>query len=259
MVALTGLPIGYSVIVALTGLPIGYSVIVALTGLPIGYSVIVALTGLPIGYSVIVALTGLPIGYSVIVALTGLPIGYSVIVALTGLPIGYSVILVLTGLPTRCYMLNAVVSDNDLILEFSLKFINGVIMVLFVDQDSPTVDCHHFHSSEQLVLPSYVSHFLYASRRRVHFVTVFELLKDIYRLTKGGKHPVVSSKSGLQQPLSMTAGISGRLINELDITIGCLASQHWLREKCLTHREQLWDKLTDRNLAPSNVRVYKTL
>ena len=65
---------------------------VALTGLPIGYSVIVALTGLPIGYSVIVALTGLPIGYSVIVALTGLPIGYSVIVALTGLPIGYSVI-----------------------------------------------------------------------------------------------------------------------------------------------------------------------
>ena len=59
----------------------------ALTGLPIGYSVIVALTGLPIGYSVIVALTGLPIGYSVIVALTGLPIGYSVIVALTGPPI----------------------------------------------------------------------------------------------------------------------------------------------------------------------------
>ena len=53
--------------------------------------VIVALTDLPIGYSVIVALTGLPIGYSVIVALTGLPIGYSVIVALTGLPIGYSV------------------------------------------------------------------------------------------------------------------------------------------------------------------------
>ena len=43
MAALTGLPIGYSVIVALTGLPIGYSVIVALTGLPIGYSVIVAL------------------------------------------------------------------------------------------------------------------------------------------------------------------------------------------------------------------------
>ena len=35
MIALTGLPIGYSVIVALTGLPIGYSVIVALTGLPI--------------------------------------------------------------------------------------------------------------------------------------------------------------------------------------------------------------------------------
>ena len=70
MVALTGLPIGYSVIVALTGLPIGYSVIVALTGLPIGYSVIVALTGLPIGYSVIVTLTGLPIGYSAIVALT---------------------------------------------------------------------------------------------------------------------------------------------------------------------------------------------
>ena len=33
---------------------------------------IVALTGLPIGYSVIVALTGLPIGYSVIVALTGI-------------------------------------------------------------------------------------------------------------------------------------------------------------------------------------------
>ena len=51
---------------------------------------IAALTGLPIGYSVIVALTGLPIGYSVIVALTGLPIGYSVIVALTGLPIGYT-------------------------------------------------------------------------------------------------------------------------------------------------------------------------
>ena len=40
---------------------------------------IVALTSLPIGYSIIVALTGLPIGYSVIVALTGLPIGYSVI------------------------------------------------------------------------------------------------------------------------------------------------------------------------------------
>ena len=56
MVALTGLPIGYSVTVALTvaGLPI---VIVALTGLPIEYSVIVALTGLPIGYSVTVALT----------------------------------------------------------------------------------------------------------------------------------------------------------------------------------------------------------
>ena len=35
LVALTGLPIGYSVIVALTGLPIGYSVIVALTGLSI--------------------------------------------------------------------------------------------------------------------------------------------------------------------------------------------------------------------------------
>ena len=57
--------------------------IVALTGLPIGYSVIVALTGLPIGYSVIVALTGFPIGYSVIVALTGFPIGYSVIVGLS--------------------------------------------------------------------------------------------------------------------------------------------------------------------------------
>ena len=56
-------------------------VIVALTSLPIGYSVIIALTGLPIGYSVIVALTGLPIGYSVVVALTGLPKGYSVIVA----------------------------------------------------------------------------------------------------------------------------------------------------------------------------------
>ena len=50
-----------------------------------------ALTGLPIGYSVIVALTGLPIGYSVIVALTGLPIGYSVIVVLTSLtPYGLS-------------------------------------------------------------------------------------------------------------------------------------------------------------------------
>ena len=91
--ALTGLPIGYSVIVALTDLPIGHSVIVALTGLPIGHSVIVALTDLPIGYSVIVALTGLPIGYSVIVALTGLPIGYNVTVALTGLPIGYNVIV----------------------------------------------------------------------------------------------------------------------------------------------------------------------
>ena len=45
---------------------------------------IIALIGLPIGYSVIVALTGLPIGYSVIVALTGLPIGYSLIVALIG-------------------------------------------------------------------------------------------------------------------------------------------------------------------------------
>ena len=32
------------------------------------------MTGLPIGYSVIIALTGLPIGYSVIVALTGLPV-----------------------------------------------------------------------------------------------------------------------------------------------------------------------------------------
>ena len=38
------------------------------------------MTGLPIGYRVIVALTGLPIGYSVIVALTSLPIGYSVLV-----------------------------------------------------------------------------------------------------------------------------------------------------------------------------------
>ena len=45
MVALTGLPTGYSVIVTLTGLPIGYSVTVALTGLPLGYSAIVALTG----------------------------------------------------------------------------------------------------------------------------------------------------------------------------------------------------------------------
>ena len=80
-VALTGLPIGYSVIVALTDPPIGYSVIVALTGLPIGYSVIVALTGLPIGYSVTVALTGPHIGYSVIVALTGPPIECSVIIA----------------------------------------------------------------------------------------------------------------------------------------------------------------------------------
>ena len=60
----------------------------SITGLPIGYSVIVALTGLPVGHSVIVALTGLPIGHSVIVALTGLRIGYSVIVALTGLSIG---------------------------------------------------------------------------------------------------------------------------------------------------------------------------
>ena len=42
-----------------------------------------ALTGLPIGYSVIVALTGLPIGYSVIVTLTGLPIGYSIVIGLT--------------------------------------------------------------------------------------------------------------------------------------------------------------------------------
>ena len=132
-------------------------------------------------------------------------------------------------------------------------------MVLFVDQDSPTVDCHHFNSSEQLVLPSYVSHFLYASRRRVNFVTVFELLKDLYKLTKGGKNPVVSSKSGLQQPLSMTAGISSRQINELDVTINCLASQRWLREKALTNRDQLWDKLTDRNLALSNVRVHGML
>ena len=51
-----------------------------------------SITGLPIGYSVIVALTGLPIGYNVTVALTaaGLPIGYSIIAALTRLPIGYS-------------------------------------------------------------------------------------------------------------------------------------------------------------------------
>ena len=73
-----------------------------LTGLPIGYSVIVALTGLPIGYSVVVALTGLPIGYSVIVAIIGLPIGYSVIVALTGLAIGYSVTVAIIGHPIRC-------------------------------------------------------------------------------------------------------------------------------------------------------------
>ena len=33
LVALIGLPIGYSVIVTLTGLPIGYNVIVALTGI----------------------------------------------------------------------------------------------------------------------------------------------------------------------------------------------------------------------------------
>ena len=38
----------------------------------------IALTGLPIGYSVIVALTGLPIGYSVIVALTVSLYGYRI-------------------------------------------------------------------------------------------------------------------------------------------------------------------------------------
>ena len=132
-------------------------------------------------------------------------------------------------------------------------------MVLFVDQDSPTVDCHHFQSSEQLVLPSYVNHFLYASRRRVPFLTIIDLLKDIYKLTKGGKGSVMSSKGGIQQSqsLSMTAArISSRLIKELDVTIGCLAGQHWLREKCLTYSDQLLDKfMTDRGLTTFNVRV----
>ena len=148
-----------------------------------------------------------------------------------------------------------IVADNDLMLEFLLKFISGVVMVLFVDQDSPTVDCHHFQSSEQLVLPSYVSQFLYSSRRRVPFLTVVELLKDFYKLTKGGKSSVTSSKGGIQQPLSMTAGISSRLISELGVTIGCLASQHWLREKCLANCDQLLDKLQDRNLTTFNVRL----
>ena len=143
-------------------------------------------------------------------------------------------------------------------LEFSLKFINSVVMVLFVDQDCPTVDCHHFQSSEQLVLPSYVSRFLYASRRRVPFLTIIDLLKDIYKLTKGGKGSMISSKGGIQQSqsLSMTAaGINSRVISELDVTIGCLAGQHWLREKCLTHSEQLLDKfLADRGLTTFNVR-----
>ena len=132
-------------------------------------------------------------------------------------------------------------------------------MILFVDQDSPTVDCHHLQSSEQLVLPSYVSHFLYASRRRVPFLTIIDVLKDIYKLTKGGKGSMMSNKAGIQQgqSLSMTAaGISGRLINELDVTIGCLAGQHWLREKCLTHSEQLLEKfMADRGLTTFNVRV----
>ena len=88
------------------------------------------------------------------------------------------------------------VTDHDLIMEFSLKFINGVVMVLFVDQDTPTVDCHHFQSSEQLVLPSYVNHFLYSNRRRVPFFTIIDLLKDIYKLTKTGKSTVISGKDG---------------------------------------------------------------
>ena len=36
---------------------------------------VIALTGLPIRYSIIVALRDLSIGYSVIIPLTGLPIG----------------------------------------------------------------------------------------------------------------------------------------------------------------------------------------
>ena len=146
------------------------------------------------------------------------------------------------------------VTDNDLILEFSLRFINGVVMVLFIDQDSPTIDCHQFQSSEQLVLPSYVSHYLYSCRRRVHFVTVFELLKDIYKLTKGGKSPV--NKGGIQQlqQMPMSAAISSQLVSELENTVGCLANQHWLREKCLTNSKQLLERFADRSLTAYNVR-----
>lgn len=147
-------------------------------------------------------------------------------------------------------------TDNDLILEFSLKFINAVVMVLFVDQGSPTVDCHRFQSSEQLILPSYVSHFLYASRRRVPFATIFDLLKDIYKLTKGGKSSVMTGKGGIQS-LPMSSVISSRLISELDVTISCLASQSWLREKCLTNSDQLLERFTDRNLTSFNVRFYR--
>ena len=67
------------------------------------------LTGLPIGYSIIVVLTGLPIGYSVIVALTGLPIGYSVIVALTDPPL-YMIQCINrqnTYVPTQCTIIKS--------------------------------------------------------------------------------------------------------------------------------------------------------
>jgi len=135
-------------------------------------------------------------------------------------------------------------------------------MVLFVDQDSPTVDSHQFQTSEQLILPSYVNHFLYASRRRLPFITIFELLKDIYKLTKisvGGKSSAMQNKASMQQvhpsPMTMCSGISNRLMNELDTTVSCLASQHWLREKCLANSDQLLEKIVDRNFTAYNVRV----
>ena len=55
--------------------------------------------------------------------------------------------------------------------------------------------------------------------------------------------------------MSLTsAGIGSKPVRELEVTVSCLAGQCWLREKCLTHCDQILEKLSDRNLTTFNVR-----
>ena len=143
------------------------------------------------------------------------------------------------------------ITATERLLDFLLKFTSGLVMVLFVDPDAAPIlsyPSHQLQQTDQLVLPSYVSHFLYASRRHLHLGITIDLLKEIHKLTRpstSGKSSTIAAGKGSMQQVhvqSLSSNISSKMVTELETLKGHLAGQRWLREKCLANSDQLFDK-----------------